>query len=248
MNKISLLWSDELYLGVLVVYNQCKIQLLYSKIVRDDWLGLLFAFDVPYYLPLFGIHFNSQCLSIFDLRPTLFALSLVINIPCVFIVPYKFLIILSSIQTFHSFSSYPIHKRSVHSSLYLFDIILGDLIFLDGVFTIERIPSSSTDFSISISYLNKPLEMGITLVNNKFLFITGHIFYLFFIFLFPFVEFLQFCKNTVDDLILGHYYIFTLINFIFYLDQISILSLKLCLDVQLLFLQDLNFFLYFYDL
>lgn len=70
--------SQELYLRLLIKRHYSHVDGLVPQLIGNGGLGLLFALDEPGYLPFFRVDLHGNGISVFDLRATLLALSLVV--------------------------------------------------------------------------------------------------------------------------------------------------------------------------
>lgn len=130
-DKLSLVEStEELYLGLIIEYNQSQEQVFTTQLGTYAGLSLFLTVYIPKYLPFFWVYYNRYKLSIFYLRSSLLTLSLLIHIASIFIVAYELFTILCTIESLNKFSSNPIHKGTIVSSFDLANMVFADFIFI----------------------------------------------------------------------------------------------------------------------
>ena len=179
---------QELNLGLIIEHNQSQVQVFAAKIAIYIGLCLFFTIYVPKYLPLLEVSYDCHKLSIFYFWSSLFTLSLLIYVTCVFIVTYKLFTVLCSINSLNKLSTYSIHKGTIISGSYLPNMKFGNLIFVKRYFINQYVPRAPNYFFEFISDLHKLFKMRVSLIAYKLIFLwNGHLL-LFFLLLTPFSQ------------------------------------------------------------
>lgn len=192
--------SNKLNLSLIVVYHKGQKQRLRSQLTTYSHLRLSHSLNRPRYQPVHRIHLNHYHISILYPRTALPALSPIIHIPRILVVPDILFIVLRSYHSPQIGSPDPVHEGSAEPSSNLPHTVLIHTVLLNLVLAHQYVPSIHCAlFLVPVAHLNKFRVVRVRCVWGECFFGVGA--EAAFLLLFPLPELLQLLKDTVDDLI-----------------------------------------------
>lgn len=146
---------------------------------------------------MLGVYFYGNGLVVLDLRSAFLAVAPIVDIPCVLIVSYEFLVVLSSVYASNGCGSDTVHEGTVITCSYLPDSVFVDLVFLNLMLTNEEIPTSSAILFVAVANAVKLDVVRVHLISYKLLATALHSLLLLLLFLSPAVQLSQLRKNAI---------------------------------------------------
>lgn len=140
---------------------------LVFELAGDGALCLPAAINHPRNFPIFSVYLDGHRVAIFDLRSPAFALSPVVDVPCVFVVSDEFLVVLRASDASHCRSGNAVHERPIVSGPNLAEGVSGDLVFLYLVLADEQVPASPHVLLVAGADVGEFYVVGVELICHK---------------------------------------------------------------------------------